>query len=69
MTASWNAVRQELNQRKRLPGDGVDFDGFRREKYAAVEKITGRPLIVYATDFLNKNRVSGGICGSERPRA
>jgi len=56
--ASWNAVRLELEGRKKLPNGGVDHDGFRREKYSAVEKITGRPLIVYATDFLNKDKVA-----------
>lgn len=56
--ASWNAVRIELEQRKKLPNGALDFDGFRREKYAAVEKITDRPLIVYATDFLNKEKVN-----------
>lgn len=56
--ASWNAVRIELDQRKKLPNGTRDFDGFRREKYTAVEKITGRPLIIYATDFLNKEKVN-----------
>lgn len=56
--ASWNAVRIELDKRQKLPNGNVDFDTFRREKYAAVEKITGRPLIVYATDFLNKDKVN-----------
>jgi hypothetical protein len=56
--ASWNAVRIELDKRQKLPNGTVDFDKFRREKYAAVEKITGRPLIVYATDFLNKDKIN-----------
>lgn len=56
--ASWNATRIELEGRKKLSNGGVDHDGFRREKYAAVEKVTGRPLIVYATDFLNKDKVA-----------
>lgn len=56
--ASWNAVRIEFDQRKKFPNGVPDFDGFRREKYTAVEKITGRPLIVYATDFLNKEKVN-----------
>lgn len=56
--ASWNAVRIELDKRPKLPNGNIDFDKFRREKYVAVEKITGRPLIVYATDFLNKGKVS-----------
>lgn len=56
--ASWNAIRVELEKRPKLPNGNVDFDKFRREKYAAVEKITSRPLIVYATDFLNKDKVN-----------
>ncbi len=56
--ASWNALRIELDQRKKLSSGPPDFDAFRREKYAELEKITGRPLIVYATDFLNKGKVN-----------
>lgn len=56
--ASWNAVRIELEKRPKLPNGTIDYDKFRREKYTAAEKITGRPLIVYATDFLNKGKVS-----------
>lgn len=56
--ASWNEVRLELERRKKTPQNTTDFDGFRREKYKAVEQITGRPLIVYATDFLNKAKVA-----------
>lgn len=56
--ASWNAVRTELEKRPKLPNGTIDFDKFRREKYADVEKITGCPLIVYATDFLNKDKVN-----------
>ncbi len=56
--ASWNAVRIELEKRPKLPNGNIDFDKFRREKYVAVEKIAGRPLTVYATDFLNKGKVS-----------
>jgi serine dehydrogenase proteinase len=47
----------ELEQRKRLANNAIDFDSFRREKYAAVERLTGRPLIVYATDFLNHAKI------------
>lgn len=56
--ASWNAVRLDLDKRPKLPNGNIDYDKYRREKYAAVEKITGRPLIVYATDFLNKDKVN-----------
>lgn len=48
----------EFDKRQKLPNGAPDFDTFRREKYAAVEKITGRPLIIYATDFLNKDKVN-----------
>ncbi|MGH7391938.1 MAG: SDH family Clp fold serine proteinase [Candidatus Rokuibacteriota bacterium] len=56
--ASWNAVRIELEKRPTAQGGSTDHDGFRREKYKAVEQITGRPLVVYATDFLNKEKVA-----------
>lgn len=56
--ASWNQVRLELEKRKKTPQNTPDFDGFRREKYKAVAQVTGRPLIVYATDFLNKAKVA-----------
>lgn len=61
--ASWNAVRIELEKRPKLPNGATDFDKFRREKYAAVEKITSRPLLVYATDFLNKEKIRA--CGGD----
>ncbi len=54
--ASWDVVRQEL-QRRRTPQGAVDCDGFRREKYRNLEAITGRPLVVYASDFLNRGKV------------
>jgi serine dehydrogenase proteinase len=56
--ASWNAVKGELDKRQKLPNGNIDYDTFRRDKYAAVEKITGRPLLVYATDFLNKEKIN-----------
>jgi hypothetical protein len=58
---SWNEVRAALQQR-RTPQGVTDFDGFRREQYARVEQHTGRPFLVYATDFLTRAKVqaSGG---------
>lgn len=56
---SWNEVRQALSQR-RNPQGGIDFDGYRREQYARVEQHTGRPLLIYATDFLNRAKVQAG---------
>jgi hypothetical protein len=59
--ASWDEVRRELASR-RTPQGGLDFDGVRREKYAAVERVTGRPL-VSAVDFLNRQKVAA--CGGD----
>lgn len=59
---SWNDVRRELAQR-RTPQGTPDFDGYRREQYARVEQHTGRPLVVYAADFLNKAKVAA--CGGD----
>jgi len=56
--ALWNDVRVELEKHKKTEKDTTDHDSFRREKYANVEKITGRPLIVYATDFMSKDKVA-----------
>ncbi len=44
---------------------GNDFDGVRRERIRAVEQITGRPLVMYVTAFLNRGKVqaSGGEVG------
>ncbi|MGH7354869.1 MAG: SDH family Clp fold serine proteinase [Candidatus Rokuibacteriota bacterium] len=53
----WNQIRKELEARPRTPQNTIDHDGFRRGKYTAVEKLTGRPLIVYATDFLHKAKL------------
>lgn len=42
-----------------------DFDGVRRERIRAVEALTGRPLLIYASAFLNRGKVqaSGGEVG------
>src|SRR5580704_6137898 len=54
-TATWNRILTELNalqlrdaQNPPAPGAPNGFDRYRRAKIAAVEKVTGRPLIVYA---------------------
>jgi len=61
--ASWDEVRRELLERRIPPNNTIDFDGLRREKYARVEAITGRPLVVYASDFLNRGKLAA--CGGD----
>ncbi|MCJ7678115.1 MAG: hypothetical protein MUO35_10390 [Anaerolineales bacterium] len=50
---------------KEIESRNNDFDAVRRERIRAVEAITGRPLIVYASAFLNRAKVqaSGGEVG------
>lgn len=56
---TWIETKAEIDRRK------GDYDGVRRERIDAVEKITGRPLIIYATAFLERDKVqvSGGEVG------
>ena len=58
---TWTDVLKETTERK-LANGRPDFDGVRRDKMAAVREHTGRPLIVYAVDFLNlrKAQAAGG---------
>lgn len=53
---AWSEVKEEIEKRN------DDFDGVRRGYIRAVEKITGRPLIIYATAFMSRDKVqaSGG---------
>lgn len=53
---SWIETKLEITRRSN------DYDGVRRERILKVEEITGRPLIIYATDFLSREKVaaSGG---------
>jgi len=53
--SSWNDVLKEIEKTK-SPQGHVDLDGVRRRKMRAVAEHTGRPLIVYASDFLGKGR-------------
>jgi len=48
---SWIETKQEITRRNN------DYDGVRRERIRAVEALTGRPLIVYATAFLSRDKV------------
>lgn len=55
--ATWDELLQELQQTLTENGQHPDFDRFRRSKMHAVSDITGRPLLVYATDFLDSEKV------------
>lgn len=48
---SWQDIQKEIQAGKGPDKPNGDFDGVRRSKYTLVSKITGRPLIVYATAF------------------
>lgn len=59
---TWIQTKAEIDKRK------GDYDGVRRERIAAIEKITGRPLVIYATAFLHRAKVqaSGGEVSIDR---
>lgn len=46
---SWNSIQQEITSL----GQPDAIDVVRRKKIDVVSKITGRPLVIYATDFAN----------------
>lgn len=58
---TWTEIRQEID-RERNAGTTAAQDVVRRRKLAALEGVTQRPLVVYATDFTDarKARDSGG---------
>lgn len=60
--ASWNSIVQEVQNL--LPTDPAAYDTVRRQKIAAVCQITGRPLVIYATDFTTINPVKAQLIGS-----
>ena len=53
---SWNKIVQEIRSKKG-PDGRPDIDRFRRDEYTKLEALTKRPLVVYATDFLNRAKV------------
>ena len=58
--SSWNSVQEEivsLNQ-----PDAIDV--VRRRKMKEVQEITGRPLVVYATDFITPNPLKAQFAGN-----
>ncbi len=61
--ASWNEATAELAAWPHKTKSGSTVDHYRRTKYKELAEYTKRPLIVYATDFLNKNKVQA--CGGD----
>jgi hypothetical protein len=53
---TWQSTNEELNV-CRQPNGQIDYDRYRRDKLEAVERHTGIPLVIYATDFLNAQKV------------
>ena len=57
----WNRLRKELEARDKKAGKPC-IDELRKEKYAALANLTGRPLVVYAADCIHnpdKRRMVG----------
>jgi len=50
---SWQDIQKEILDAQTQDKPSGDFDTVRRNKYRLVKEITGRPLLVYATAFLN----------------
>jgi hypothetical protein len=47
---TWGEILKQI-QARRTPQGGFDLDGIRREYLAALAKHTGRPVILYATNW------------------
>lgn len=58
--SSWNSILDEIVGLNRP--DALDI--VRRQKMKAVEVITGRPLIVYAVDFIAPNPLKAQLAGN-----
>ncbi len=63
--SSWNEVMQEIEAAKAQHG-GACYDVVRRQKMRDVAALTGRPLIVYATTFLNNPNAPTSIDRSDK---
>src|SRR6266496_2081170 len=58
--SSWNSIQDEI-VRLNQP-DAIDV--VRRQKMKDVQNITGRPLVVYATDFITPNPLKAQFTGN-----
>ena len=55
-TMTWDSIRLEIVQAGQAK-DVPQPDSIRRSKIAAVERISGIPLVIYAADFTNASRL------------
>jgi hypothetical protein len=60
---SWNDIQKEINATIPEPGKPPDLDGIRRAKIAKLSEYRQRPLVIYASDFLNQKKAS--LAGAE----
>ena len=58
--SSWNSILDEIVSLRRADS----FDIVRRQKLKALQEITGRPLIIYATDFITPNPLKAQFTAS-----
>lgn len=59
---TWGEILQELQQpENRLPTGLPDFDGVRRKYLKQLFEHTGRPTIIYYTDWFNKGGAAASI--------
>ncbi len=58
--SSWNSILEEIVGLNRPDASDI----VRRNKMKAVQEITGRPLIVYATDFITPNPIKAQFTGN-----
>lgn len=53
--ADWQAISEEIRRGSRpVTAPNGDFDTVRKAKLRALEAVTGRPVVLYATDFTNQ---------------
>ena len=55
---TWDDVRLEIERASRAKGQ-PQHDPIRRQKVAAAEKVSGIPLVIYASDFTDVGRQNG----------
>lgn len=58
--SSWNSIANEIANLNRPDS----FDIVRRQKMKAIVEITGRPLVVYASDFITSNPIKAQFAGN-----
>jgi ClpP class serine protease len=59
--ATWERIRQEISGLARLDAHDV----VRRQKIDAVRQLTGRHLVIYASDFTTFNPIKAQVAGNQ----